>query len=222
MELARAPLSNHGGVPRRDVADVRRKPVHGIERVHAPHRAVADNLRDDRRRGNRGALLVSVDDGAVGRRRGAEPETVDETCLGGRRERGESSGERAQVRAMQAEAIDLAGGHRLNGDAGGAGEDSAEDLLALVRAELLRVVQETKACGPTTAHESVVEQHPRGDERPGEASPPRLVGPCDKANAESAVESEKLLETRRHAAEDSAYACRFSRTRAFFPTFERR
>jgi hypothetical protein len=71
-------------MPRRDVADVRRESVLGIERIHPPHQPVARHLRDDRRRGDRGTLLVAVDDGAMLGRGRAEPEAVDEAGLGRR------------------------------------------------------------------------------------------------------------------------------------------
>ena len=48
---------------RRDVADVRREAVVREQRIHAPHQPVTSHLGDDRRGGDRGALLVAVDDG---------------------------------------------------------------------------------------------------------------------------------------------------------------
>jgi hypothetical protein len=72
------------------------------------------------------------------------------------------------------------------------------------------------------AQDAVVEEHGRGDERPREASAPCLVGPGDEARPEPAIEIEELPARLAHGPEDSAYVRCFSRTRAFFPTLERR
>ena len=102
MLRARAVRLDGAGVVGRDVPDVRREPVPRVERVEAAHEAVTRHLGDDRRRGDRGALRVAVDDGGVRRRERAEPEAVDEARLGGRVELGEDGPESPEVRAVEA------------------------------------------------------------------------------------------------------------------------
>ena len=63
------------------------KPYRGYTRVHPPHSAVADHLGDDRSRGDRRALLVTVDDRPMLRSGGTEAEPVDEADLGRWRKR---------------------------------------------------------------------------------------------------------------------------------------
>ena len=88
---ARTAFAHDGGVRRRDVADVLCEPVRRIERIEPAHQPVACHLRDDRRRRDRRALRVAVDDGGVLGRGRPEPEAVDETGLGRRRERAAAS-----------------------------------------------------------------------------------------------------------------------------------
>ena len=66
MLRARAVCENRARVRGRDVADVGREPVAGIEGVEPPHQAVARDLRDDRRGGDGRALRVAVDDAGCG------------------------------------------------------------------------------------------------------------------------------------------------------------
>src|SRR5438874_11329524 len=112
VDLGRPALAHYRRVPGRDVADVRGKAVVRIESGEAPHRSVADDLRDDRGGGDRRTLLVPVDDRLVLRRGRAEPEAVDETDLRGWREVPEDRPHCGQVRAMQAVGVDLAGRDR--------------------------------------------------------------------------------------------------------------
>src|SRR5204862_2311091 len=82
VDLAGTDRPHDRAVCRRDVPDVRAEAVRGIERIGGEHVAVAGLLRDDRRGRDRGALLVTVDDGAVLGCGRPEPEAVDETDVG--------------------------------------------------------------------------------------------------------------------------------------------
>ena len=141
MNVARAVLADVPRVSRRDVADMGGEAVARIERVHAAHRPVADDLGHDRRRCDRGAPLVTVHDRDVLGRRRPQPETVDQASLGRRRERVERPAQPVQVRPVQAGAVDLTGRDHLDRDARRAREDGTEELLAILRRNLLRVVQ---------------------------------------------------------------------------------
>jgi ribonuclease HII len=65
VDLGRSDAPDDRAVGRGDVADVRPEAVRGVERVGGAHVPVARHLRDDRGRGDGGALLVAVDDRAV-------------------------------------------------------------------------------------------------------------------------------------------------------------
>ena len=87
MDLARAALPHDPGVPRRDVADVRREAVTRKERVQTMHGAITNDLGDDRGGCDRSAALVAVDDRDMLRSARPKAETVHEARLGGRRQR---------------------------------------------------------------------------------------------------------------------------------------
>ena len=209
MNLGGPDLAHDRRVPRRDVADVRAKAVRRIQGVHPPHHPVARHLGDDRGGGDRGALLVAVDDGAVLRRGRPEPEAVDQADLGRRRELREHGAQAGEVRAVQPFAVDLGRGNGAHDDPLGAADDGAEEPLALGLAALLRVVQERERADAVVAQPRVVEQDARDEQRPGERPPARLVGAGDEARAEPTVELEKLpAGASRHGREDSAAASR--------------
>ena len=84
MLLARPMLADDRGVPRRDVADVRREAVPRVERVEPAHDAVAGHLRHDRGGRDRRALRVAVHHRLMLGRGRPEPEAVDEARLRGR------------------------------------------------------------------------------------------------------------------------------------------
>ena len=136
------------GVRGRDVADVGREPVTGVERVEPAHEPVARHLGDDRGRGDRRALRVPVDDGGVRRRERAEPEPVDEARLGGRMQVGEHHPEAPEVRAVQSPPVDLARRDDAHRDPRRRGEDDVVEPLALLGLDLLRVVEERQPPDP--------------------------------------------------------------------------
>jgi hypothetical protein len=141
VDLARAALPHDPGVPGCDVSDVRGEAVAGIERVEPPHRSVADDLGHDGGRCDRGAPLVAVDDRHVLWSTGPEAETVDEAGLGRRGKRMQGPPQAREIRAVQALSIDLGRRDRLHRDLCRAAKHGAEELLSLLRAHLLRVVQ---------------------------------------------------------------------------------
>jgi len=154
-------------MPRRDVADVRREPVAGIERVHAPHRPVADDLRDDRGRCDRGAPLVAVDDRHVLGRARPESEAVDEARLGRRFQGTQRPPQPGEIRAVQPLAVDLRVRDHLDRDLRRRREDGPEERLPVLGADLLRVVQLRQRADAMVAQRLVVEEDAGDDERPG-------------------------------------------------------
>ncbi len=166
-----------------------------MERVHAVHHPVARDLGDDRGGGDRGALRVAVDDCAVRRGQWAEPEAVDEAGAVRRGRcrrapiRSPQRFERCRPSASIAERGDRPAPRRATPQA----RTALEEPLALLGIDLLRVVQRRERPHGVAAEALVVEEHPRDDERAGEAAAPRLVRARDEAHAEPAVESEELL-----------------------------
>ncbi len=193
MDLAGPALTHDRGVPGCDVADVRDEAVVREERIEPPHEAVAGDLGDDRGGRDRGALLVSVDDCRVVGRGRPEPEAVDETRLGRRRQLPEHGAEPGQVAAMQAGAVDLAVRDHTDGYYLRAGDHRPEELLAPLGCELLRVVQECERTDSMVAQLRVVEQDARDDERAGERAPAGLVSAGDETSAEPPVEAQQPL-----------------------------
>src|SRR5579884_3146021 len=191
VDRRRPPPPDDRGVRRGDVADVRAEAVARVDRVRRPHVAVARHLRDDRGGGDRGALLVAVDDRAVRGRARAEAEAVDEAGVG-RLAGPERLAQAAEVRAVEPVPVDHGRREDVDGDPLGAGEHRAVHRLARLAVELLRVVQERERPGPVVAEPRQVEQDAGDHERAGERPPPGLVRPGDEAHAEPAVEREQL------------------------------
>jgi DNA-directed RNA polymerase subunit N (RpoN/RPB10) len=168
VDLARATLAHDPGVTGRDVPDMRGEAVARIERVEPPQRPVADDLGHDRGCCDRGAPLVAVDDGRVLWSAGPEAEAVDEAGLRRRSKGMEGPPQAREVRAVQTLSIDLPGRDRLHRDLRRAAEHGAEELLSLLRADLLRVVQKGERADAMIAEELVVEENSGDDERAGE------------------------------------------------------
>ena len=126
---------------------------------------------------------------------------------------------------MQSIAVDGTWRNRPDCDAAGRASDRTEELLAPGGVDLLRVVEQREWADGVVAQAFVVEEDARRDERAGEAPAAGLVRAGDEANAEAAIEGEKLAArtaSGRHGPENSAQVRCFSRTRAFLPTFERK
>ena len=193
MQLAGPERAHRRRVLRRDVADVRAEPVPRVERIEPTHDAVTHHLRDDGRGRDRGAARVAVHERPVRRRGAPEPEPVHETRLGRRMQVGEDGPQAREIRAMEPGAVDISDGHDPDADARRAADDAVEELLALLVADLLRVVQARERADTRAAQRGVVEEDPRDDERPGERASARLVCTRDEADAEAAVVCEEAL-----------------------------
>src|SRR6266508_2453407 len=114
------------------------------------------------------ATIDAADDRHVLGGAGAEPEAVHETDLRGRRKRGQRTTQACEIRAVQALAVDLTGRDDLNRDFRRGIEHRAEELLAVLGADLLRVVQLRERANAVIPKRPVVEQDARDDERPRE------------------------------------------------------
>ena len=141
------------------------------------------------------ALFVSPSTTALcGGAERAEPEAVDEARLGARREVGEDVAQPREVRAVEAVAVDVAGG-----------DDAHRDLRRRRRAPPGAA---PRAARGSTCFESfssasgrvrwplerlVVEQDAGDDERARQRASPRLVRARDEADAEPAVVAEQAL-----------------------------
>ena len=84
-------------------------------------------------------------------------------------------------------------------DAARAGQHARIELLARRVVVLLGVVQRTQRAQLAGRQRRVVEQHRRGDERPGETAPPGLVGAGDEPHRQSPVEGEQAVADSRAA-----------------------
>ncbi len=84
-------------------------------------------------------------------------------------------------------------------------DHGAVELLALVRGDLLRVVQDRERPHPMIPQAVEVEEHAGDHERAGERASTCLVRAGHEAHPEPAIEAEEALTGRhRHAAEHSA------------------
>src|SRR5262249_2768563 len=157
VHRGRAARTDYRGVPRRDVADVPREAVCGIESVEAAHQTITRHLGDDRRGSDRPALLVAVHDGRVAGGGPARQETVAAAGLGRRGKGRENRSEAGEVRAVEAVAVDFARGNHAHGEAFREADDGAEEILAPFRRALLRVVEEAERPDAVVAQRAVVE-----------------------------------------------------------------
>ena len=98
-----------------------------------------------------------------------------------------------QVRIVQPDAIDLPRRDDLNGNPGCAREHRPEQLLTVLRRDLLRVVQLRERPNAMVAQRVVVEKDAGDDERAGERAAPCFVSPGDEASAELSVEPQQPL-----------------------------
>ena len=75
-------------------------------------------------------------------------------------------------------------------------EDGMEEALALLRLDLLRVVQAGERPDAVPAQRAVVEQDAGDDERPGERPSPASSAPATNRASEAPVEAEQPLSGR--------------------------
>jgi hypothetical protein len=223
MQFRGAECPDGLGVSGRDVADVRDESVPGVQRVESAHDPVTNDLGDDRRGRDGGTARVAVDDGAVRWSGRAEPKAVDEAGVGGGMEVAENRAQTRKVAAMEPRAVDLERRDHADADPRRARHHGLEENLALRWRHLLGVVQRRQWTNTRAAQRLVVEEDSGDDEWAGERSPSGLVRSGDESNTEPPIEREETLAGgSSHAAEDSSYPCRSSRTRAFFPTLLRK
>ncbi len=223
MEICGAKGAHRLGMRRRDVPDVRDEAVPRVESVEATHDPISHDLGHDRGGRNRRASSVPVHDRLVRRCRRPESKAVDEAGIRGGMEVREDSAQSREVRAVQPRSVDLARGHDPDAHAGRSRQHGLEKNLAVLSRHLLGVVQCRERSNPRAPQQVVVEEHTGDDERPCERAAAGFVGPSYEANTETSIESEEALAGgSSHAADNTGYFCRSSRTRAFFPTLLRK
>src|SRR5581483_2157024 len=124
-------------------------------------------------------------------RRRPELEAVDETRVGGaaRVQRGAQTRE---VRPVQPVAVDDVRREDVDGDARGAADHRAVQLVARLRIDLLRVVEERERPDAVVTQPAVVQQHAGNNERACERPAAGLVRAGDQAHAEPPVERQQL------------------------------
>ena len=112
---------------------------------------------------------------AVRGRERPEPEAVDETHLGARREVGEHGAEPPEVRAVESVPVDVARRDHAHRHLRRRVEHGPEQHLAHLGIDLLRVVQQGERPGAVAVQRLVVEEDAGDDERACERSSARLV-----------------------------------------------
>ena len=160
------------------------------------HEAIACDLRDDRRGGDRCAGRVTFDDRALRASERGDGKAVAETdqlAANAVADAAQGVSQRRQVGLVQAPRVDPADTARDDDHPCGARQHERIELLAGLCAVLLGVVERTQRAQLARRQRLVVEQHRGRDQRPGEAASPRLVGAGDEAHAERTVESEQAV-----------------------------
>ena len=108
-------------------------------------------------------------------------------------------------RCRPSRSMSLVGDH-LHRNPLGAAEHRAKELGPALGIDLLRVVQQRERANAMVAQRSVVEQHARDDQRPGQRAASCLVSPGDEPCAEAAVEAKESLPRLRLACSGSSGA----------------
>ena len=121
----------------------------------------------------------------------------------------EAAAERRQVGDVQAAGVDAANAAHRDRDAIDRSQHDRVELLALLGAALLGVVELAERAPVAQAEALVVDQHRGGDQRAGERAAPGLVGAGDVARAQRAVEAKQ---PRRLAAPAAGPGARGSRS----------
>ena len=123
-----------GGVPLVPIESVPR--IAGVEFAHFP---VAQDLRDDRGRGNRGAAPVAVKDGALGHRQFANPKGVDQDDVRQGRQRENGAAHRRQRGLMDIDGVDFAGIGGRDRPGNSVSGDFPKEIFAFFRGDGLRI-----------------------------------------------------------------------------------
>ena len=170
----------------------------------AVHVAIAGDLGDDRGGGDRGAGAVALDHGPVRDSAAGQREAVGEAGrVRRRRQPFQRDRERFDVGHVQAAAVDPGGGADDDADPGRRPQHAGEHLQPPLLGHLLGVVQAGEGAAVGVREPLVVDQDRGGDQRPGQATPPGLVGAGDVATLEAAVEGEQAAA----AGQPAAAAC---------------
>ena len=165
------------------------------------HVAVARHLRDDRGGGDRGAAGVAVDHGLLGVPDVADAEPVHEAHAAGHGDSRSSVSRRAARFVTCSPRSSMPRTHReVTATLRRRADHERVKRLALLQVVDLGVVEASERPHLAGRQAPVVEQHGRGDQRPGEASAARLVGARHEAAAELAVEAEQAAGGRAGAA----------------------
>jgi len=126
----------------RAVAFVLAETIFRETRAEVAHNRVARDFCDHARRGDAEAVAIAVDDRSLGEREGEHRKAVDEDVLGLPGQRGDRGPHRLVGRAQDVDRVDL---ERIDDADGPANRlvchEIAVNFLALLRQELLRVVQ---------------------------------------------------------------------------------
>ena len=123
----------------------RSNPYWGYRTASRFIRRSRNTLANDGRRGNAGALRVSLDDGRVRQGQSLHGESVDEEMYGALRQADRRASHRADRRLQDVDAVDLAAGGPPDTHAQGAFADLAEETLALFGVDLLGVPEPFEA-----------------------------------------------------------------------------
>ena len=157
------------------------------------HVAVARDLCDHRRGGDRGAARVAVDDRPVLHGAAlAEREAVGQARRPGHRHPFEGARECLEVGDVQAPRVDSADAADRDRDLRSRPDHHRVEGLALLGGALLGVVEVAEGAAIAHAEALVIEQNAGGHQRPGERPAAGLVGAGDEPAAELAVELEQL------------------------------
>ena len=166
------------------VADIGAPSIARIARRKAAHDAIASHLGDDGSGGDREAEGVSVDDclhGAIDRRGDV---AVDERDVRADAEDGDGARHRQQGGAQDVDAVDFGHTRRtdpdMRGPATGASPQRTVAGLAFIDAQQLRIVEPVAQRFREAAG---IENHSRGDHRPGKRPAPGLVNAADQPRA---------------------------------------
>ena len=179
-------------VLRRRVADVRVEVPLRVALGGAAHVAVAGDLCQHGGRRDRGTARVAADHRAVLEAKPRDAKAVDKAQRLVARHAVERRAQRLKVRHVEPARVDAARAARHDRGPRRGPQDERVELLPARLGVLLGVVQVGERA-PVRQRQAVEVEQDRGrDERPGERTPAGLVGPCDEAPLEGAVEGEQL------------------------------
>ena len=178
----------------RGVANVLCEAPARMQSVRVTHVAVARDLGDDRRRRDRRAGGVAVDDRALRALEFRNREAVDQAhhFPGDAARHGDDRGAQGcQVGPVQAAGVDPADAARDHRDAGRGAQHAREQLLARLLGVLLGVVERCERTQIRGGERLVVEQHAGRHQRPRQRTATGLIRAGHQPHAEAPVEGEQ-------------------------------